>query len=147
MKRLSLQGSALPSLCATSRSLPAGALALIDGELVPRIPTHLSEQYWDIIGILDQILLDLPLTRTGSVSSEDARTRVLAHVRELMHGISSLKEYLGKVLGIVLPSTARGATKVNAEKSRLENEVRRLFKAPINLVKHDGFKLYWLERS
>lgn len=64
-----------------------------------------------------------------------------------MHEIAALKEYLGDVLTEIVPREGKKSKKVEQAKARLEHAVSFLFKAPINLVKHERFKLYWLEQS
>lgn len=64
-----------------------------------------------------------------------------------MHELAALKEYLGDVLTEVVPKEGRKSRKAEQAKARLEHVVSFLFKAPINLVKHERFKLYWLAQS
>lgn len=63
-----------------------------------------------------------------------------------MQRSASLNDYLGQLLQAPLP---KGEGKKNrgadAVKRRLDAHVNRLFKMPINLVKHDGFDLLWIQ--
>jgi hypothetical protein len=46
-----------------------------------------------------------------------------------------------------LPHTGKKNKIASAVKARLESKVDSKFKVPINLIKHERFKLYWLERA
>src|SRR3546814_17215878 len=67
----------------------------------------------------------------------------------LRHRCGALNDYLGVLMRTLLPSEP-GQKKnrdADAAKQRLDARINRLYKMPVNLIKHDGFGLTWIEMS
>lgn len=114
--------------------------------MLPRIPGVVSDYFWDMTRKLELILLDLPFASLQRAETSAARERILECIKSLMHDLAALTEYLGDVLAHVLPHTGKKNKAAQRAKDQMEFAVNRLFKIPINLVKHARFKLHWLER-
>lgn len=147
MTPLSPRGSPIPALCTLSKGLSPAAKQKLDEKLYPCLASRVAEYFWDAVGHLTLILKELPFTAESFHAKEESRSIVLGHIRELMHEVSALKEYLGDVLTEILPREGKKSKKAEQVKARLEHVISFLYKAPINLVKHERFKLYWLEQS
>src|SRR3546814_3243152 len=72
---------------------------------------------------------------------------ILGNMELLMHRCGALNDYLGVLMRTLLPSEP-GQKKnrdADAAKQRLDARINRLYKMPVNLIKHDGFGLTWIE--
>lgn len=146
MTPLSLATSPLPRLLGRAHLLRPSLKESLESALFPGIPSAVSDYYWEVVLKLDAILRELPFAAMQRTSDNDRRHRVLEVMKSVMHDITALTEYLGDMLAHALPTSGTKNKAAHQAKRRLANEVDFHFKLPINLVKHERFKLRWLER-
>lgn len=146
MRYLSLPGSPLPAICGRGWLLTAEASDCLEEALFPSIPIAVADYFWNMVSRLQEILRELPASDRGMSNNSGPRLRILDLMTILLHEISSLTEYLVDVLGKILPSVGRKNKAAQQAKNKLHHIVDRLFKIPINLVKHERFKLQWLDQ-
>jgi hypothetical protein len=146
MKRLSSFISPLPSLAVRGTQLTECVQEKLRAEMLMPPGSHIGSTYWKVVEQLHACVLDLDFE---GLSPEDLNKRkrdILSRVEMLMQRCASLNDYLGQLLQVLLPKGEgkknRGADTV---KRRLDARVNRLFKMPINLVKHNGFELLWIQ--
>ena len=102
--------------------------------------------YWKVVKHLQACAAGLDFEGLIGGELNKCKRDILSWVELLMQRCASLDDYLGQLLQALLP---KGEGKKNrgadAVKGRLDAHVNRLFKMPINLVKHDGFELLWIQ--
>jgi hypothetical protein len=113
--------------------------------MLMRPSARIGETYWSVIELVHKALVDLRLE--GLEGQEfDARQRsVLNLVELLMHRCAALNDYLGKLLQALLPAKGEGGAEKTKE--RMDVQINRLYKIPINFVKHNSFTLNWVRMS
>jgi len=117
---------------------------LLEGRLLPALTPRLADAYGLLLRRLHLGLQELqvaPMFLLGGHS--ESTDKVLEHVEALMHEMAAIEEYLGKVVDTLLSAVPRGAKQATAIKKRLSYVVARDFQVPVNLVKHDSFRLCW----
>jgi hypothetical protein len=113
--------------------------------LVPDISSTIADTFFGVLLKLNEILRELPSAGWAHQSDRVLRQRILENTKLLMHDFSSLEEYLGRVLQGVLPTSGKKNKTAQQVKDRLEHASKRQFRAPINFIKHKGFKLKWMD--
>ena len=148
MKRLSSPTSVLPCLAVRGALLNEDAQEKLRAEMLMPPGSHIGSTYWKVVEQLHACALGLDFEGLGREDLTKRKREILSRVELLMQRCASLNDYLGQLLQALLP---KGEGKKNrgadAVKRRLDAQVNRLFKMPINLVKHDGFELLWIQMN
>lgn len=141
MRSLSEPGTAQPPLISLAEGLDdmirpqlAGVLPLPGGEVVRRLLR--------IFECVSEIGQALPFTDDGPECAKK-RAPVLAETEALMHEQTSFRDYIRRLLAVL--KTAGPSKKSARETKPLDDEFERLFATPINKVKHDAYRLQWME--
>lgn len=143
MKPISSQNSPVPRLVTLSRSLNEATNAKLDDALVAPPTAHLSGTYWAVVELLDCILV--ALDEGGEKASLNAKRLILNNVELLLHRCTAFGDYLGQVLFFALPHTGKKNKAASATSDRIEYRIRKLCRLPVNLIKHSGFGMTWIE--
>lgn len=147
MKQLSADHSPLPKLAARGWSLEPDVLKRLAAKMTPDPSLYIREAFWGFTELLHQILKSLDFSGLDGQELERHKRSVLSSVEVLMHRCAALNDYLGKLLLHSLSTTTKKNKIAEAAKERLDTQIDRLYKIPINLVKHYGFSLRWVEMS
>lgn len=145
MKQISANASPLPRLAISGSTLEASVLGRIDEVPTARPAAYVTGVFWSFIELLYDTLRAFDF---DSLEGQEAATRkraLLSNVELLMHRCSSMNDYLGKLMYAALPAEGKKNKSAYSVKKRLDYRIERLCKVPINLVKHEGFQLCWLE--
>lgn len=145
MKVLSANGSPLPNLAIRSQALAPDVLANLDEHLIAHPYTRIGGMFWNLTHLMHETLRALQLAGLDSRQVARQKQSVLNNVELMMHWTAALNEYLGRMLQHSLPPAGKKSKSAQAAKERLGARIKRLFKMPINLVKHDSFGLKWIE--
>lgn len=108
--------------------------------------SQIGTTYWKVVEQLHACAAGLDFEGLVGEELNKRKRDILSRVELLMQRCASLNDYLGQLLQALLP---KGEGKKNrgadAVKRRLDAQINRLFKMPINLVKHWGFELLWIQ--
>lgn len=149
MKQLSANGSPLPMLALRALNLASEFVAVLDRNKVAHPATRIAESFWSVTERLHEMLTALDFGGLDGQAEARRKRSILGNMELLMHRCAALNDYLGVLMWTLLPSTP-GRKKnrdADAAKRRLDTHINRLYKMPINLIKHDGFGLSWIEMS
>lgn len=149
MKKLSGDQSPLPSLVVHTAELPKDIVTMLDRSNVAHPISKISDSFWSLIEQLHEIITSLDFGSLDGQLQARRKRSILGSTELLMHRCAALNEYLGLLAWILLPSMPGQKKNREAEavKRRLDEQVNRLYKMPINFIKHDGFGLSWIEMS
>jgi hypothetical protein len=125
--------------------LRSDALATLNQKMLMHPSARIGETYWSVIELLHQTLVDLRLDGLEGQELAVRQRNVLNLVELLMHRCAALNDYLGKLLQALL--TAKGEGGAEKTKERMDVQINRLYKIPINFVKHNSFTLSWVRMS
>lgn len=148
LRLMSDEGSPLPRLSALVAELPEQAVESIQQELLPAPNHEIGYRFARVLRWVADILCQLPQTRSSKAdSAESARQKILEVTELIMHELSAFAEYLSKVLKVLASGDKQSEKTAQAIGKRLLYEVVHLFRLPINKVKHDGYRLTWIEAN
>lgn len=145
MKPISSQNSPVPRLVILSRNLDEATNAKLDTALVARPTAHLSGAYWAVVELLDCILV--AISEGGEEATPNAKRLILNNVELLLHRCTAFGDYLGQVLFFALPHIGKKNKAASAINDRIEYRITKLCRLPVNLIKHSGFGMTWIEMS
>lgn len=149
MKRLSADGSPLPTLALRAINLAPEFVAVLNRNKVAHPASKIAETFWSVTEQLHEMLTALDFSSLDGQAEARRKRSILGNMELLMHRCAALNDYLSVLMRTLLPSTP-GQKKnrdANAAKRRLDAHINRLYKMPVNLIKHDGFGLSWIEMS
>ncbi|MEC3889782.1 hypothetical protein [Xanthomonas campestris] len=149
MKNLSYDRSPLPPLVIRSSELTLDLIAALDRSNVAHPTSRISDSFWAVVEQLHEMLVALDFGSLDAQSRDRRKRSILGNMELLMHRLAALNDYLGNLIRTLLP-IAPGQKKnreAEAAKHRLDDQVNRFYKMPINFIKHDGFGLSWIEMN
>lgn len=141
-RALSAEGSVLPNLVGRLKRVDPAVMERIEQAGLPDPVREVPERLQKVFERVVAIALLLPFT---GESAKQNRRRTIDETALLMHEMCATAEYLRDLLHAALPEPNKKV--LNGVKTRLDAEVEMLFRAPINAVKHNHFKLSWLEAN
>ena len=149
MKQLSGARSPLPSLVLRASDLSPELVATLDRSNVAHPTSKIADSFWTLIEQLDDMLISLDFGSLDGKSQAHRKRSILSGTELLMHRCAALNDYLGVLARTLLTSTSaqKKSQEAQSAKRRLDDQINRLFKMPINFIKHDGFCLSWIEMS
>ncbi|MBO9873530.1 MULTISPECIES: hypothetical protein [Xanthomonas] len=149
MKELSASGSPLPMLAVRAFHLAPNFVAALDKNKVAHPATRISESFWSVAEQLHEMLIALDFDGLDGQAEARRKRNILGSTELLMHRCAALNDYLGVLMRTLLPSVPerKMGADANAAKRRLDAHINRLYKIPINFIKHEGFGLSWIEMS
>lgn len=147
MTPMSSTSGPLPSLYVRAGSLSPEVAERLNDKLLPGFSSAVYEYFWGLVEKLNAVLLALPDANLPLTDRGEARLIVIELIKAIMHEIAALSEYLGDALAIVLPAIGKRNKEASLAKAQMSSIVNPLFKAPINLIKHERFRLLWVELS
>lgn len=145
MKLISSQISPVPRLVILSKNLDEATNAKLDTALVAPPTAHLSGTYWAVVELLDCILI--AIDEGGENATPNAKRLILNNVELLLHRCTAFGDYLGQVLFFALPHIGKKNKAAGAISDRIEYRIKKLCRLPVNLIKHSGFGMTWIEMS
>jgi hypothetical protein len=144
MKQLSGNCVPLPRLAIRDALLHSEAFATLNRQMLPHPSSYIGEIYWSAVELLNEILVTLQLDGLKEQELVAHKRGILNRVELLMHRCAALSDYLGKLLWCLLPNREGGAKEA---KKKMDVQIDRLYKIPINSVKHKSFGLSWIRMS
>ena len=146
MKRISAIGVPLPQLAVRASGLGHELMAVLDRSMVAHPSARVAESFWSVTEQLHEMLTALDFCGLDGQALARRRRSILGSMELLMHRCAALNDYFGVLMRTLLRSEqGQKSRNADAAKRRLDAHVNRLYKMPINLVKHDGFGLSWIE--
>lgn len=147
MKLLSAEVVPLPKLAVQAPMLCPKLLADLDRRMVAHPSPRIGETFWGVVEVLHEMLLALKFDELEEQELSRRKRSILDRMELLMHRCATLNDYLGTLMQCSLPTQGKKNRNADAAKRRLDAHINRLYKIPINFVKHDGFGLSWIEMS
>lgn len=148
MKQLSSNGTPLPRLVMRTSNLAPDTVALLDRKQLAHPSARIAESFWSVTEQLHEMLTALDFSGLDREALVRRKRSVLSGMELLMHRSAAVNDYLGGLMRVLLPSEEGQKNRdADAAKRRLDAHVNRIYKMPINMIKHDGFSLSWIEMS
>ena len=147
MIALSNTNSPLPPLCSNALRLNPASVSSLENALIPGISGTVSGHFWGLITKVRRIMNLLPVVGNLGAETQTERAQILGDVESIMHEMVALSEYLGRVGVALMPSPGKKNPATQQLLKTLEYQVDKLFKVPVNFIKHQSFRLQWMQMT
>lgn len=147
MRVLAAPGCPYPMLFYRLAALSPEALERIEQAMLPPLRAHLGASFLDIVRVIGRVASEQGMIDLDTASRLAREDRVLEDMQLLMHRLCALGELLKKVAWAALPAPGRKNKAAQGVEDRIEYRLERNVKLPINMIKHQAFRMEWVKVS